>query len=217
MSRNTHRVAAAIVTATIAALLGGCASGDSIDEEARDACEDEFGVGNCVERREEWVPLASATSSTTDPTQATTTSTSTTAPSTTAPPTTLPPTTLPATHDLTGSVEFDQRATRVNPAGGWTLEPCEGINGYDDMHVGAPVVVTNAGGTVIATTQIASGEWFDVDRQSDGWEFGACRLHFSLAGVPDSDFYGVQIGRRDPYPISKGDLEAQGWNLQLFL
>jgi hypothetical protein len=71
-------------------LIPACSTGSKLDTAARDRCEAKWGVGNCVERNEKWVPLAAATS-TTAPAS---TSSSATAPSTTAPiPTTAATTT----------------------------------------------------------------------------------------------------------------------------
>jgi hypothetical protein len=74
-------------------LISACSTGSKLDTAARDRCEAKWGVGNCVERNEQWVPLAAATSTTAP---ATTTSTAT-ASSTTAPaPTTTAATTTTA-------------------------------------------------------------------------------------------------------------------------
>lgn len=62
--------------------VGACGSDDKLDEAARDRCEAEYGVGECVERGEMWVPLARATTSMT----ATSTTSTTAATTTTAAP-----------------------------------------------------------------------------------------------------------------------------------
>lgn len=62
---------------TLALGVGACGSDDTVDEAARDRCEAQYGVGECVERDGEWVPLERATSTTTT-TSSTTSSTSTT-------------------------------------------------------------------------------------------------------------------------------------------
>lgn len=98
------RAGALAATAVLAVLSSGCT--DSVDAAARDACEAEAGVGNCVERSGAWVPLGSrngTTSTTTGrsevsdtaPTSTDPEPTTTTAPPTTAPATTAPPPTTP--------------------------------------------------------------------------------------------------------------------------
>lgn len=82
--------------AAVAALIAGCGGSSSEARSgARDACERDHGVGNCVERNGGWVPLAraltpNAQTAVTSPPSSAPSSTSTT---TTAPP---PPTTAPA-------------------------------------------------------------------------------------------------------------------------
>ena len=70
----------------VAVVLGvdACGSGDKVDEAARDRCEAEYGIGECVERNGRWVPLARATSTST--TTVSTTSTTAAPTRTTAPP-----------------------------------------------------------------------------------------------------------------------------------
>lgn len=82
--------------AVMAVLVTGCSAGSTVDTAARDRCESKWGVGNCVERSEKWVPLAAVTSTTSTTSvpsahEATTTSVASTTPSTTTTATTTPP------------------------------------------------------------------------------------------------------------------------------
>lgn len=87
--RGVVRAAAGAAVLLMALVLSGCNRGDKVDAAARDRCEAEYGVGECVERNGDWVPLARATTTTSSTTTTSTTSTTaapsaTTAPSTTA-------------------------------------------------------------------------------------------------------------------------------------
>ncbi len=89
-------------------LIAGCSSGSKVDTAARDRCEAKWGVGNCVERDQKWVPLAAAISTastaTAPPTTAQPTAPPATISSTTIAPTTTPPTTTRAVGtELTGT------------------------------------------------------------------------------------------------------------------
>jgi hypothetical protein len=83
----------AVLSGALAIMAAACSSDAGLDTAARDRCEERWGVGNCVERDDKWVPLAAATSTTT-----TAASTSTTAlrNTVTAAPTTTTTTTEPA-------------------------------------------------------------------------------------------------------------------------
>lgn len=82
-----HVVARYLCLVAVALGVTACGSGDKVDEAARDRCEAEYGVGECVERNERWVPLARATSTSTISTSRTSTTAATT--TLTPPPTTV--------------------------------------------------------------------------------------------------------------------------------
>ena len=57
----------ATVLVLMVLLIGACGD-DGVDVEARDRCEADAGVGNCVERDGKWVPLGSQGGTTSAPT-----------------------------------------------------------------------------------------------------------------------------------------------------
>lgn len=90
-STATCRTIAAVLASVVAIVTLGSCSGSGGGNADRDRCEEKWGVGNCVERTKGWVPLASATST------STTAAATTAAPKTTSPPTTT--TEAPVTGD----------------------------------------------------------------------------------------------------------------------
>lgn len=71
--------------------------------------------------------------------------------------------------------------------------PCTGWQGYSDITAGAPVVITDQAGTVVATGQLQQGT-ATVDTGT-GRATG-CTLAFAVPGVPDRSFYGVAVSHR---------------------
>lgn len=72
---------------------------------------------------------------------------------------------------------------------------CSGKDGYDDIHAGTQVVVSDASGTTIAIGELGTGlARRDPDNISRATE---CRFPFKVTGVPGGhEFYGLAIGRR---------------------
>lgn len=196
-----------LAVAFVAGLVG-CTS-DGVDEAARDECEDEYGVGNCVEREGAWVPLASATSTTERDTTSSSSESTTT--------TTIATTTTVARQTLTGTMKVGHD--------GWLVKNDNCANGsfdgYSDMHVGASVTVKDAAGAIVATGRVERAEW--VNRQNKSDEFGTyetagCLLHWSVASVPiTGDFLSVNVGseRRGFVNFSVPELSAAGWVVRL--
>lgn len=70
--------------------------------------------------------------------------------------------------------------------------PCVGYQGYSDIAEGAPVVITDQGGTVIATGQLDHGS-ATVGADNRGT---SCTFTFEVKNVPDKPFYGVTVSHR---------------------
>lgn len=69
---------------------------------------------------------------------------------------------------------------------------CGQVRGYDDIHTGTQVIVTDAAGTVIATGYIT-----DEGRVTFSGPLTRCTLPFMVTDVPEGkDFYGIEISRR---------------------
>lgn len=80
----------------------------------------------------------------------------------------------------------------VDPDAAWTYgQPCTGEGGFADVQAGAVVTVSNKAGTVVATGRLDAGSYRgDINR---GF---SCDFAFTVSGVPDSDLYTIQVGRR---------------------
>jgi hypothetical protein len=87
-------------------------------------------------------------------------------------------------------------------------EVCSGTNGYDDVDTGASVVVTNEQGTVIGTGSLGQGS-----TSPDG----DCVFNFTVAGVPEARFYGVEVSHRGKVTFSHEQLDQDRWNVELTL
>ncbi|GAA1628693.1 hypothetical protein GCM10009679_37170 [Saccharothrix algeriensis] len=94
------------------------------------------------------------------------------------------------TRTIRGSVAIEYGHYGNNTAG------CFGRGGYDDLHVGTRVVITDATQRVVGVGEITATDERD-------WR---CKLLFQVEGVPaDSDFYSVIIANRDPLEVSAAE------------
>ena len=78
-----------------------------------------------------------------------------------------------------------------------------------DTAVGAaPVVVKDGAGTVLATSVLQLGTKTGP---------GTCVFKFEVKGVPETEFYQVEVSHRGAMTYSKRDLESSGWTTSLSL
>ena len=113
------------------------------------------------------------------------------------------PSSTPTMHTLQGGLELNSTSVLIG-----TVSGCNGTDGYDDIHEGSQVVVTNESGTVIGTTELGPGR-----SQSSGV---GCRYDFSVA-VPDAAFYNIAVGDRGKLTYSKAELESRSWGVVMTL
>jgi hypothetical protein len=110
----------------------------------------------------------------------------------------------PAPFTLVGDV------TVLRPNMIWNENPtmCAGTGGYDDMRVGAQVVVTDENSTTIAVGSIDSATpMMDPD---DGNLARGCSLGFSVAGVPEGrQFYGVEVTSRGRLQYTRDQMKGR--------
>lgn len=90
--------------------------------------------------------------------------------------------------------------------------PCTGWQGYSDITAGAPVVITDQAGTVVATGQLQQGT-ATVDTTTG--RATACTLAFAVPGLPDRSFYGVAVSHRGTQTYSAADARAGAVSLSL--
>lgn len=110
------------------------------------------------------------------------------------------PTAVVKTVAITGQVRLKQ------PAMAGAGIPCDGHSGYDDIHGGAPIIITDGTGKTVATSRLQQGETFDNWAGLPGAD--ECRFLFTAA-VPDGhDFYRLVIGARRPVMLTRMDMES---------
>lgn len=113
---------------------------------------------------------------------------------------------------LHGSLTLHLGAFQWNHAADGST-PCIGFQGYSDITAGAPVVITDQAGTVVATGQLQQGS-ATVDT-STGHAIG-CTLSFAVPGVPGGrSFYGVAVSHRGTQTYSAADARAGAVSLSL--
>lgn len=86
---------------------------------------------------------------------------------------------------------------------------CIGMRGYDDITVGAGVVIIDGSGTTIANGHLGEGIYDE--------EATSCTFDFTVEDIPASDFYSVRVGNRDGPTYSFEDLEELDWTMVLSL
>ncbi|MDI9914335.1 hypothetical protein [Rhodococcus sp. IEGM 1379] len=96
----------------------------------------------------------------------------------------------PTVFTMTGTMSLDSSDSSSTGSG------CVGDGGYDDIHSGTEVKVTNGDGKTVATGRLESG-----DRSS-----GECVLPFTIKGVPaGSEFYEVEVSHRGGLTYSEAE------------
>lgn len=90
--------------------------------------------------------------------------------------------------------------------------PCTGRQGYDDITEGTPVVVTDQGGTAIATGELGTGS-AAVDSATG--RATQCVFGFEVSSVPDRPFYGITVSHRGTQTYSASQVRTGGVSLTL--
>lgn len=120
------------------------------------------------------------------------------------------------------SQSFDATGTVTVPSGAhkqYEGDACDGfrgisdadIEGFDDIATGAQVVVKDASGTVIATSELQGGVLVRGASWSENSIRGmACSYSFTLTDLPDGSFYGIHVGdsTRSDVQFSKAEMQA---------
>jgi hypothetical protein len=75
--------------------------------------------------------------------------------------------------------------------------------GYNDITAGAPVVVKDESGKILATGSLGSET--------------SCRFPLTVDGIPDAKFYQVEVSHRGALTYSPSDLDQRGWKIELTL
>lgn len=79
-------------------------------------------------------------------------------------------------------------------------DSCAGKGGYDDIRVGAAVLIKNADGKRVALGELGTGE---------PGEYSTCSLPFAIKGVPSgAGPYSVEVSHRGEVPFNEGDAKS---------
>ena len=73
--------------------------------------------------------------------------------------------------------------------------------GYKDIRDGADVVIRDGAGTIVGTSNLTDGT-----QQGSGVTFT-----FKVDGVPDADFYAVEVSHRGELRFSRAEMAANHW------
>ena len=87
---------------------------------------------------------------------------------------------------------------------------CFGFNGYDDLHLGTSVTVSDGEGNVIGVGEVRSSEV-----KSEASTSRSCAFKFVVEDLPRADFYAVEVSHRGAVTFSFDELEEEGWRIQL--
>ncbi len=110
--------------------------------------------------------------------------------------------------DMSGSGASTQMERLNDLMDGQTFPCPEGPGGgYSDLSDGTAVAVSDGAGKLLGTGQL-----------SDGTQTGAgVKFTFSVNGLPQADFYKLQIANRGELPYSRSDLDAKQWHVSASL
>jgi hypothetical protein len=110
---------------------------------------------------------------------------------------------------VTGAVQLHGHGTEsLSPAAATVGAPCKGLDTFDDLLGGTPVVVTDQGGKAIATGAL------DIGKVANG---STCEFAFYVPDVPKAGSYRFEVGNRPVLDSSYDAIAAQGWQVTLAL
>lgn len=130
------------------------------------------------------------------------------------------PTPSPATQTLTGQLVLsEEHIAEID----FYSSTCRGGGGYQDITVGASVIVRNQAEDVIATGDLGTGQRIGGPPARSvsllGYTFGSkpCSFPFAVEIPRDFEFLHIGVSHRDGPIYSLQDLEASGWEVGITL
>lgn len=121
-----------------------------------------------------------------------------------------------ATKTLTGSFEIRDLAYQEQAGG-----PCSGSDGYSDIDAGTAISIKNGSGQLIAVGSLGAGVRVatpDAEQYMVGGRIQTyCVFPIEVKGIPVSDFYQIEVGRRGVLPYTREALEQKNWQLTITL
>ena len=88
--------------------------------------------------------------------------------------------------------------------GSYKDEPCTGKGGYDDIRLGASVVVKDGKDVTLATGRLGPGKMT---------EERGCEFNLEVLNVPKADFYSIEVSHRGALTYARQELAAIGWSV----
>jgi hypothetical protein len=75
--------------------------------------------------------------------------------------------------------------------------------GYDDIHTGTQVTVTDEAGTLIGTSQLTGGKL----------SLSGCRFTYRIIDLPEARFYKIEVSHRGGLTHSFAEMTSQDWRV----
>lgn len=119
------------------------------------------------------------------------------------------PAASPVLRTITGTFVLAADKPIIREAG-----DCQGTGGYDDIGAGVQVTVRDEGDKIIGTGRLAA---VPPTSNTPAEVHRTCRYSFTVAGLPDTTFYSVEVSRRGAVTYSRAELEGRGWKAELTL
>ena len=109
------------------------------------------------------------------------------------------------TRTIRGALDLAQDTSGFgeNFSGSGEGSPCNGSGGYSDIGQGTAVTVHDATGKVVAEGSLDAGKILSGD----------CVFTFSVAHVPDSKFYGIEVSHRGTVTFARSEAGFAGLTL----
>jgi hypothetical protein len=105
---------------------------------------------------------------------------------------------------LTGSLVLNSRDVQQ-----FGTAECQGSGAFASFDEGAEVIVRNESDEIIGTGELGAGHQGFSDRR--------CEFSFTIDGLPDANFYRLEVAGRDGPTYSEGDLAALDYQVDLEL
>ncbi len=120
--------------------------------------------------------------------------------------------------DSSAQENCEQDRDRYIEAAVHTLDCAEGVGGgYSDLRVGAQVVVSDSTQEIVGLGQLDSARVANLAPLDAEASALACIFSFTVTDLPQSEFYSLAVGSRDPVVYRREQMEAMNWDLELFL
>lgn len=101
---------------------------------------------------------------------------------------------------------FENGSVTIQPSS----SPCHGLSGYDEIHEGTQVTVSDSAGKVIGSGTLGPGSVPDPTVDNP-----VCTFTFDIGKVPDSPFYKLEVAHRGQVTFTRQEVLANDVALTL--